>query len=52
MVALIVVFLIATGFGIAGGLIGYSCGFDKGWESAEDCFEEEIKNVSSESIRR
>ena len=45
MIAVIVVFLIAIGFGIAGGLIGYSAGFDKGWESAEDCFEEEIKNV-------
>ena len=46
MVAAIVVFLIVAGFGLAGGFIGFSHGFDKGWEAAEDCFEEEIKNVS------
>ena len=44
MVTVILVFLIAACFGIAGAFVGYSCGFDKGWDTAEECFEEEVKN--------
>lgn len=44
MVAVIMVFLIAVFFGITGAFVGYTCGFDKGWESAQECFESEVKD--------
>lgn len=44
MVAVTVVFLIAVAFGITGAFIGYSCGYDKGWEIATECFEKEVRD--------
>ena len=44
MVATIFIFLVATAFGIVGAYVGYTCGFDKGWDTALECLEEEVKN--------
>lgn len=44
MVAATLVFLIAVFFSVVGALIGYNCGYEKGWEIATECFEREVEN--------
>ena len=48
--AVIVVFLAAVSFAIAGGFVGYCCGYDKGWETATECLEKEVKNVQGNTV--
>lgn len=45
MVAVTLVFLVAACFMIVGGFLGFSYGYDKGWDTAMECLEEEIRDV-------
>lgn len=36
-------------FGTVGAYLGYTVGFDNGFEAAIECFEEEVENVQSNS---
>ena len=49
MVAFALVARIAVTFGVVGAFLGYSMGFDNGFEASLECYEEEVKNAYIQS---
>lgn len=43
MATIIFLLLVAVCFALIGGIIGFATGYDEGFETALECYEEEIK---------